>query len=152
MPNDTKLPSKYDNTPDESIIAEIDGYEKEIKGIKKKIDVAKDILTKRRQDEIKEKYAAKDEPFGDIAVMVGDRKVKFTTSKKVEWNQDKLGKIYLQIASDPEEDVSDYIGVEYKVAENAYKNWPKKVQTIFQDARTVTPGKMAIKIEDEKEQ
>lgn len=116
----------------------------------KNIKQHKAELLNRREKEIQQLLKAKDEPFGDVKIIVGNREVKVNVPKKVSWEQKKLAekrKLIIEAGDNP--DV--YIDTEYSVSETAYKKWPDDVREFFQDARTVSAGNPSIKIVEEKE-
>lgn len=116
----------------------------------KNIKQHKAELLNRREKEIQQLLKAKDEPFGDVKIIVGNREVKVNVPKKVTWEQKKLAekrKLIVEAGDNP--DV--YIDTEYSVSETAYKKWPDDVREFFQDARTVSAGNPSIKIVEEKE-
>lgn len=111
----------------------------------KNIKQHKAELLNRREKEIQQLLKAKDEPFGDVKIIVGNREVKVNVPKKVTWEQKKLAekrKLIIEAGDNP--DV--YIDTEYSVSETAYKKWPDDVRDFFQDARTVSAGNPSIKI------
>lgn len=144
------MPNIYDNASDDQIVNTILDLEEQIANLTSQKKVAQNSLLERMQTEIDAALAKKPEPFGAASVVVGNQKVTFTTPKKVDWDQDGLAEMHKQIAADPEENVDDYIAVEYKVKEDAYKNWPSNLKEAFQPYRTVKPGNVAIKIEPVK--
>jgi hypothetical protein len=109
----------------------------------------KATLLDRREKEIQQLLKAKDEPFGDVTIIVGNHKVKVNVPKKVTWDNDLLAAKHKSIAeSGDNPDV--YIKTEYAISEAAYKSWPAEVRDFFQDARTVTPGNPTLKVVEEK--
>lgn len=142
--------TKYHNSSDEQIVNEVKSLDDQIKELSSQKKVAQEALLERKQSEIAAALAQKPEPFGAVSAQIGEDKVTFTTPKKVDWDQKGLASLYAQIASDPEENVSEYITVEYKIKEDAYKNWPSNLKETFEPYRTVTPGNIAIKIEPVK--
>ncbi|NDG18419.1 MAG: hypothetical protein EB117_09125 [Betaproteobacteria bacterium] len=116
----------------------------------KNIKQHKAELLNRREKEIQQLLKAKDEPFGDVKIVVGNREIKVNVPKKVSWEQKKLAekrKLIIEAGDNP--DV--YIDTEYSVSETAYKKWPDDVREFFQDARTVSAGNPSIKIVEDKE-
>lgn len=109
----------------------------------------KAALLDRREKEIQALLKAKDEPFGDVTIIVGNHKVKVNVPKKVTWDNDLLAKKRADIiAAGDNPDV--YIKTEYAISETAYKGWPDEVRGFFQDARTVMPGNPSLKVVEEK--
>lgn len=142
--------SKYHNITDESLVEDIIAEEAKKAEIESKIKLAKNELLDRRDAELKEALRQKKEPFGAVSAEIGTQKVTFTTPKKVEWNQEGLAAIHKEMTQDGA-DPSEYMTVEYKIKEDAYKNWPSNLKEYFEPHRTVTPGNISIKIEPIKE-
>jgi uncharacterized protein (UPF0128 family) len=109
----------------------------------------KATLLDRREKEIQALLKAKDEPFGDVTLIVGNHKVKVNVPKKVTWEQSKLAEKRKTIV-DAGDNPDVYIDTEYSISETAYKKWPDEVREFFQDARTVMPGNPSLKIIEEK--
>lgn len=144
------MPHIYDNYSDEQIIEQIKLFEADKAEADGNIKFAKNVLLERKQEEISAALQAKTEPFGAVSQVIGDQKVTFTTPKKVEWDQEGLGGAYRQMIADgakPEE----YVQAEFKIKEDAYKNWPSDIKEYFEPFRTVKSGPVAIKIEAAKE-
>jgi hypothetical protein len=114
------------------------------------IKAAKLELLERREKEIQALLKAKDEPFGDVSIVVGNHKVKVNVPKKVTWDQGQLAAKHAEIVSSGSDPLV-YMAVEYSVSETAFKAWPDDVRDYFKAARTVTPGNPSVKIEKEKE-
>ena len=136
---------------DEDLVSEILSLQAEADEADLKVKRAKNELLERKAKEIKIALMQKDEPFGAVSQIIGANKVTMTTPKKVVWSQEGLAELYAQIAADKDEDVNEYITIEYKVSESAYKNWPSPLKATFEPNRTVTPGNVANKIEPAKE-
>lgn len=142
MPATQKVTSKV---TDDDLLRQIEAAENTKAVCDKNIKQAKAELLARRKDEVKALLKAKDEPFGDVSIIVGNHKVKINTPKKVDWDQTKLKTIYDQIVDDgANPDV--YIKTEYSVSETAFKSWDSDTQDFFRDARTVTAGNPGLKI------
>jgi len=135
---------------DDELLRQIEAAEATKAVCDKNIKQAKALLLQRRQDEIQKLLKAKDEPFGDVTIIVGNHKVKVNVPKKVEWDQPRLEDTWQQMAADGV-DPKQYIKVEYGVSETSYKNWPSEMKDHFKPARTVTPGTMSLKVVTEKE-
>ena len=144
-------PNQYHNVTDEALVDTIIALDEAATKADAELKKAKSVFLERKQQEISIALKQKAEPFGSVSQVVGDYKVTITTPKKVEWNQDGLAKLYADIAADPEENVQEYITVEYKVKEDAYKNWPSNLKQTFEPLRTLKTGSVAIKIEASKE-
>lgn len=144
-------PNHLHNVTDEGLIETILALEEAAKIAESEVKKVKLILLERKQKDVAAALKQKPEPFGAVSQIIGDMKVTITTPKKVEWNQEGLATLYAQIAADPDEDVREYIGVEYKVKEDAYKNWPSNLKETFEPHRTLKSGTVSLKIEPAKE-
>lgn len=93
---------------------------------------------------------AQQRPSGVVRVKENTFEVSQDVSKRVKWNQEKLGRLDGEISlagRDPRE----YIDVEYSVPEKRYSEWPDQVRESFEPARTVVLGNTNYKIETAKE-
>ncbi len=144
-------PNTFHNMPDNMLIESILALEEASKNADIELKRAKNELLERKKSEIKIALAQKAEPYGSVSAVVGAYKISYTTPKKVEWEQEGLAELYKQIAADPDEDPREYIKTEYKVSEDAYKNWPTNLKASFEPHRTVKTGSVSIKIEPVKE-
>lgn len=102
----------------------------------------KNEIIKRIISDAEAALRRKAEPFGTVTI----EGIKFTASKKVDWDQDKLASLYKAIGAT----ASEYIETEYKVREVSFKNWPSNIQEFFIPCRTVKPGSITIEIEKGK--
>jgi hypothetical protein len=135
---------------DDELLRRIEGAEATIAVCERNIKLAKTDLLERREKEIQALLKAKDEPFGDVSIIVGNRKVKINVPKKVTWEQEQLAAKYKEIVESGEMPEM-YMKVKYDVSETAYKGFPKEVRDYLAPARTVTPGNPTVKIVEEKE-
>jgi len=135
---------------DDSLLRRIEGAETTVAVCERNIKLAKAALLDRREKEIQTLLKAKDEPFGDVSIIVGNRKVKINVPKKVTWEQEQLAARHKEIAASGE-NPNMYMKVKYDVSETAYKAFPQEVRDYFASARTVTPGNPTVKIVVEKE-
>lgn len=142
--------NNYHNNPDEAIIEDILSLEAQIATLESNVKIAKNNLLERRRAQLDEALRAKKEPFGAVSTEIANQKVTFTTPKKVTWDQGGLKKLAAQMIADGA-DPEEYITIEYKIKEDAYKNWPSNLKEYFEPHRTVTPGNVSIKIEPLKE-
>jgi hypothetical protein len=84
--------------------------------------------------------------FGSVHFTDGPLSVSYELPKRVSWNQQLLKAIAERIVA-AGEPLSDYIDVEFSVSEKRFTAWPTNMREQFMDARTVKPGKPAIKLE-----
>ena len=134
---------------DDALLRRIEAAEANIAVCERNIKLAKTDLLERREKEIQALLKAKDEPFGDVSIIVGNRKVKINVPKKVTWEQEQLATKYKEIVESGELPEM-YMKVKYDVSETAYKAFPKEVRDYLAPARTVTPGNPTVKIAEEK--
>lgn len=134
---------------DDGLLRRIKGAEDTIEVCTKNIKSAKAELLSRRKKEIDLLLKAKDEPYGDVNIVVGNHKVKVNVPKKVDWDSDILSKIWDDMQADGVRP-QDYIDREYDVSETKFKSWDLDMQSYFMKARTVTPGNLSLKIIEEK--
>jgi len=134
---------------DDSLLRRIEAAEETIAVCERNIKQARAELLERREKEIQALLKAKDEPFGDVTIVVGNHKVKVNTPKKVLWDERLLAAKHKEIVASGE-NPDMYMKVKYDVSETAYKNFPQEVRDYFAPARTVTPGNMSVKIVGEK--
>lgn len=115
----------------------IEGSMKELRRQKKQIETE---LREYFEGQIKD--AGK--KFGTVNCEHDGFVVKFTTPKKIDWDQDGLAKLYDKIKQHENPDV--YMSAKYSVSENAYKTWPDKVKAAFDQHRTEGVGTEKIEI------
>ncbi|AKH37554.1 MULTISPECIES: hypothetical protein [Nitrosomonas] len=78
--------------------------------------------------------------FGVCHLTDGPVRVTVDLPKRVSWDQVQLS-ILAERITQAGENVSDYIDIEYSIAEFRYNHWPASLQGLFNSARTVKPGK-----------
>jgi hypothetical protein len=142
--------SKETIQTDDELLRRIEMAEATMDVCTRNIKQAKLELLERREKEIQVLLKAKDEPFGDVSIVVGNHKVKINVPKKVTWAQDQLATKHAEIVSSGSDPLV-YMKVDYSVSETAFKGWPDDVKDYFKTARTVTPGNPSVKIEKEAE-
>jgi hypothetical protein len=71
--------------------------------------------------------------------------------KKVDWDQSKLSAAVDTLRNEWSEDPAEYVDVKYNVSETKFNAWPKMIQKLFADARTVSSGKQTFKLEAQKD-
>ena len=128
------------------IIEDVDAAEKQVKVDKALIQSA---LDHRFADEARRLRMASGKDTGTVSIKAGAFVVKAELGKKIDWDQGKLAAVEDHLI-DIGEDVSEYIKIERKVSETAYTNWPKSLSSLFEPARTVSPGLAKYKIEAAK--
>jgi len=67
--------------------------------------------------------------------------------KKVVWDDEILAGV---IAKIPVKERDEYVTTSYKIEENKYKHWPRRLQDEFKPARTVKTGKPKIAVKEYK--
>lgn len=85
--------------------------------------------------------------FGAINVKVDGFKITETVPKKVSWDQEKMLDIFGRILASGDKP-ANYMRIDLSVPEKMYDGFADPVRDIFAEARTVTPGKTKIEIEE----
>jgi len=96
-----------------------------------------DLIYREVKDRVKQ--------IGSTTLEFENATVVVTIPKTVKWDQPILRSIADKIkgsGDDPEQ----YIEFKLNVKEASFKAWPEAIKTIFQPARTVTPGKRRIEV------
>ena len=106
----------------------------ELKDIEQQIS---DTFLERARDALH----ADGKDFGTTYIIAGNTKLKATLSKKVVWDQEKLG---LALQSMPEEDARHYGKITLAVEERKYTAAPPAVRQSLEDCRTVKVGSFSI--------
>ena len=96
--------------------------------------------------QIQEQLADKDYGCGTATV----DGAKFVISKTVKWDQAGLKDMYEKIRQG-NENPDEYIDLKLDVKESKYKAWPTPIRESFEPFRTVTPSKIKITLNGEKE-
>lgn len=139
----------FDKQIADKLIAMIEGCDKLLAPIEAKKEEYKNQLLSMLSDEIKNSLDGKAYGCGTANFETDTKTIKVTVGKKVDWDQNKLKSIWNDIRKGGE-NPEEYITVKYGVSENAYKSWPSSISDVFEPARTVTPSKPTIKIEEKK--
>lgn len=128
-------------------ISKLEAIKSEIKTLNDQKTVLETELAENFKADIDSQLVGKEYGCGTATVKLGRKKIKFAIGKKVSWDQKILREIYSNVLpswGDPNE----YVEVEYNVAEKNYTAWPTPIKSLFTNARTVTPSKPTITIED----
>jgi len=133
----------------DKLIAMIEGCDRSIALIEKGKKEYQEKLLSMLSDEVKNSLDGKAYGCGTANIETDTKTIKVTVGKKVDWDQDKLKSIWNDIQKGGE-NPEEYITVKYGVSENAYKSWPSSISDVFEPARTVTPYKPTLKIEEKK--
>lgn len=128
----------------EQILNQLQQKKEQMEVIKRDILILESDLFLLTKEQISNAYKEKGNSYGVIHL---DGFV-VNTPKKVVWDQDKLAEIYQSISLS-NEDPKDYIKITYDVSESKYNAWPESIRSSFDVARTVSPGKVTIKLGDE---
>lgn len=126
------------------IISKLREKKEELEAIKREVSALESELYLATKDDINNAYKEKGNAYG--VVHVGELTVNIP--KKVTWDQKRLAELYKGISLS-NENPSDYIKVTYDVSEAKYNAWPEAIRSTFDEARTVEPGKVTIKVGDE---
>lgn len=126
------------------LIKKLEQKRAELEVIKREIAILEGDVYLATKDAINEAYHAKGSAYGTVHV----DGLTVNTPKKVTWDQAKLADMYDKIKLG-NENPEDYIKVSYDVSETKYNAWPEAIRAAFDEARTVQPGKVTIKLGDE---
>ena len=128
------------------LIDDCDDAEKMVKADKALI---KSVLDHRFGDDARRLRMEAGKDTGTVSIKCGDFVVRSELGKKVDWDQDALGGVACQLET-MGENPFEFLKVEYKVSEKSYDAWPKRYRSLFEPARTVSPGASKYKIEARK--
>lgn len=126
------------------LIKKLEHKKEELEVIKREIAILESDIYLANKDAINDAYSEKGSPYGTVHV----NGLTINTPKKVTWDQGKLADMYDKIKLG-NENPGDYIKVSYDVSETKYNAWPESIRAAFDEARTVQPGKVTIKLGDE---
>lgn len=125
-----------------SVEATIDSLEKvrsEIETLKTMEEELKQSLVAAFLSDINSFYKQKEDgPFGTVRIPINGLDLIFNTPKKVEWEQEGLAELHKEGAP---------VKVEYSVSETTFKDLDQAGRDAFMPFRTVSPGKITVKIE-----
>ena len=85
--------------------------------------------------------------FGAVNITVEGFKVTETIPKKVDWDQDKLGELFMIIMEHGDKP-SNYMRMELDVPEKMFESMQPEIKEMFNEARTVKSGKATYKFEE----
>ena len=90
--------------------------------------------------------------YGTVRLKDGAITVVADLSKRVDWDQEKLGQMVERIRA-AGDDPAEYVEISFKVSERKYVAWPEAIRQGFEPARTVRTGQLGIQLlADEAEQ
>ncbi len=136
----------YTELPIAMLVELLELYDDSIKRCEKELKLIKSELDSRFAPAVEGELKKKDDPFGVVTLERDEFVFKFTTPKKVVWDQEKLAQAY-EVLSKGNESPDDYISLEYNVPESKYKAWPQSLKDKFIDARTVSPQARRLTVE-----
>ena len=77
---------------------------------------------------------------GRVRLEEGGFEIVADLPKKVEWHQGKLADA-VAVLREWGEDPADYVATELRVPEARFTAWPPRIRALFEQARTVAPGR-----------
>jgi hypothetical protein len=128
----------HDNFNLEQIYNEIEAIEVDLLNLKKRKSELEYEVANYFEDEFNQKLSQKPDKCGTVTINLDDFDVKYNVRKAVKWDQEKLDKLYSEIAK--HEDPKQYMNIKYGVHESSYKSWPDKIKKAFEPARTMSHG------------
>lgn len=85
--------------------------------------------------------------FGAVNLSLEGYKVTETIPKKVEWDQEKLNKLFDRIAT-AGDDPRAYMKMKLEIGEKQFDGFDPGIREIFAEARTVKPGRPQLRFEE----
>ena len=82
---------------------------------------------------------------GTVRLRDGTTTVVADLSKRVDWDQEKLGQMVERIRA-AGDDPAEYVEISFKVSERKYAAWPEAIRQGFEPARTVRTGTLKVEI------
>ena len=119
---------------------EADESFKHIKAIKARLDGA---LTLKYGDLAAEARRSAGKDTGTVRFDDGAITVVADLSKRVDWDQAKLGQMVERIRA-AGDDPAEYVEINFKVSERKYVAWPEAIRQDFEPARTVRTGSLSV--------
>ena len=107
------------------------------------------VLAYHKEAQARRKALGKDTGAITIAMADSGYVVRADSPKKVEWDQAKLRQA-MDVLRTWGEDPAEYMTMALAVPEARYNNMPRKLQEVFEPARTVSHGRPSFKIEAKK--
>ena len=121
---------------------ETDESFKHIRAIKAHLDAA---LTLKYSDLAAEARRLAGKDTGTVRLKDGAITVVADLSKRVDWDQEKLGQMVERIRA-AGDDPAEYVEISFKVSERKYAAWPEAIRQGFEPARTVRTGQLGIQL------
>lgn len=112
----------------------------QVKEMKQKLD---DGLNLRFSETVKSNLQGSGKDTGTARFFDGTYQIIAEIPKKVTWDAEKMEEIIKKISKEKKEDL---IKITYSVDERKYLSLPPEWQSVFKEARTVTPGKARYQI------
>jgi DNA-directed RNA polymerase specialized sigma24 family protein len=111
-----------------------------IKKAKEKLEDAMDL---KFRDSVRTGLQMASKDTGTTRFFDGAFQIIAEIPKKVTWDTEKMEKLIKRI---PDERRKDIVKISYAIEERKYSALPREYQELFQEARTVTPGKPKFQI------
>ena len=122
---------------------ELDHAAKQLKSASAKFSAALEVRYATRAAEAR-RACGKD--TGTVRLVDGDYTVVADLPKRIDWDQEKLAKIAVNIA-DSGEDPAEFIETKLSVSERKYGALPESWRKGFEPARTVKTGTLKVTLE-----
>jgi hypothetical protein len=116
-----------------------------LEGAKRLQDWIEGAIALRFERRAAEARAVFHKDTGTARFLDGSVEIAADLPKKVEWDQERLAALVIQIR-DGGEDPSEYVETSYRVSERAYAAWPERIRQAFAPARTVRTGKATFRL------
>jgi hypothetical protein len=125
------------------LLEDVRTEETRVKGLKLLLQTA---LDERFSDAAARARKAKGKDTGRVTLKEEGCRIVAELPPLPNWDQDKLKSVAETIVSWGEP-LEQYMALNYKVSETAYKAWPDSIRKLFEPARTLSVGKPAYAVE-----
>jgi len=122
-------------------------YEKFITPIQEALNAINIDIEHMVAGKLQELRALQAKEYGVVHLVLDGYKVSETVTKKVDWDQQKLDDLFEAIRT-AGDDPKQYMKIKFEVGEKQYESFVPQVKAMFQDARSVKPGRPSLKFEE----
>lgn len=133
-------------TPREILVLQ-EQLKRDIALLKKRKQLFEDGVELKYRETIKQVFINCGKDTGTVQFEDRRHIITVEVPKKVVWDDEILAEA---IAKIPVKERDEYVTTSYKIEENKYKHWPRRLQEEFKPARTVKTGKPKIAVKEDK--
>lgn len=124
--------------------------ERELKQIKNRINEVNKSIYEMTCESLDRDFSLKKDGCGTVSFATDCFDCKANITKKVEYDQSGLAKLYDQIVESGD-DPSKYIDLKYNVKEKDFKSWDNHIQQAFVPYRTIKKSPVKITVKEKAE-